>query len=1026
MAFRKQSKSKFLASLVFLTFLVSFSFHGHSQGAFGTVANYNFDQIGRHIEERQYQLARNCLESIREIESISKQEPFGHFQEWSYYHCLEAAFTKSSNAERLILNFLSAHPFHLGASKLRFALALLLITEGRLEEALELMELVNWYLLTSDQAQQFLFFRGELIKPKNLDLAIKIWEQAASIEGEFSSHAHYSLALAHIDLNRPKVAMVHLGAIQKVPSYLRIWEYPYTLCLIRNGDTSQAYQFIDSLGVDSSIQQAIAICQLGWSSAYRQDSSHLYQKYLRKGLELKYMLSPLDTLHLAQMLSMDMDWDSVTVLLRNVENWHDSLKVSSYLTAAKAWLKLAEQESILRYKDKAKVHFQRVIELADEGLVREKSFYLYSKLCYEIGAPPTNFRALAAFLEQYPQSEYRDEISEYISQLALQGKNYRSSLNLLRAVPKKSNKIISIIQQLNYLQGITFFNQQRYTESLAYLDSVLMPGGDSLWQLASMFWKSELYHRLGEYNQAHLWMKNFLDKGLFNQKLTDLGCTELVACYQLGHLSYNLNKPSQATVYWNRCIKVGRNLDQRSEFDLALYRDAHLRLGDAYLKNSQIVLAIEQFGKCIHELRVGVEYAHYQLGIAYGINKDFNLKRKELSLLINEYPESDYKIYALLELALTCYHESSFDSALMCSRILEEEFPDHRLTIYGLNLKGSIYVARGADSLALQVFEKVIERSSGLPEARDALYEIRQLCIRNNLPDQYWTIIEKNNLGSVQDDNRDTLLYEMAMNSFHSGRYSECKTTFGRYISTYPKGAFLADALFYKALSAEKLDDKESMIEDLRKILILPNNLYSERSMLQLAVLYQGMDSTALALEVFKKLEFISFSELTRFEAALGQVRCATRLSYWSLADSVCMRNLAISKLSNSHRNELQWHSANSKRFSGRKSMAIHELKTLADSSSLIWSARALYDLAQIEFDDKKYDSAEDYIYQLEERFPQYPDWVGKSLLLLCDISLLRGQKYQATLILSKIIDTREADEVSREAARRLLELQTP
>jgi hypothetical protein len=161
-----------------------------------------------------------------------------------------------------------------------------------------------------------------------------------------------------------------------------------------------------------------------------------------------------------------------------------------------------------------------------------------------------------------------------------------------------------------------------------------------------------------------------------------------------------------------------------NEAAAAMHRDAYTRLADAYLRDGQIEAAIRQFNYCIHDLQRDVDYARYQLAICYGIQRNNERKRLELSSLVLQEPSSDYRMYALMELAMTCYQEFSFDSALVCIDLLRRGYPRHRFAFVAMNLQGSVYLEQEKDSLAMSVFEEVIRDAAGLPEAKDALFEL--------------------------------------------------------------------------------------------------------------------------------------------------------------------------------------------------------------------------------------------------------------------------------------------------------------
>ena len=95
-------------------------------------------------------------------------------------------------------------------------------------------------------------------------------------------------------------------------------------------------------------------------------------------------------------------------------------------------------------------------------------------------------------------------------------------------------------------------------------------------------------------------------------------------------------------------------------------------------------------------------------------------------------------------------------------------------------------------------------------------------------------------------------------------------------------------------------------------------------------------------------------------------------------------------------------------------------MKTIADSTRTEWAARALYNLAEMAFEEKKYSESQDLIYDLTDLWPQYTEWYGRGLLLLAENLIVLKEKDQAIAVLTNLIQGRDADAISRLAEMRL------
>ena len=939
--------------------------------------------------------------------------------------CLQAVAARRPEADQLCEDFMLNNPAHPSLPTVQLAYATYLLQEDRISEASLCLDSLNWYRLDWSEAQQYHYMRGFLRLSVDTSAAAAHWMQAAGSEGPYRNPARYALLVLRLRQQQAASVLALVSELETDSVFGPRCSYPLAWARTMQGDTLGVLQFLGSQQIVlAQNPDAKGLMRLGMSLAYQAAQPEAYTSFWRASVATGFTPSVDDTLRWCSMLSLTGSWDTILSLVKGLESWPDSVKSTAYGVMGWAWLAKAGESGPDRYKARARAAFQRITERELDGEWREKAFYLYAKLSYEVGESPSNFRALAAFLLQYPQSKHREELSEYLSDLAMRAHHYLESLRILRSVSNKTPRLQGLLQRLYYQQGLTWFNQRRYVECLPYLDSSLLYPVDSNLRAATLFWKSELYHKVGEYNQALLWMKNFVDFGRFSSQLREWGCHPMAAYYQLGHLSFKLERPAQAVRYLNQSVKEGQAMGALSEAEAAMHRDAYTRLADAYLRDGQIEAAIRQFNFCIHDLERDVDYARYQLAICYGILRNNDRKRQELSSLVLQEPPSDYRMYALMELAMTCYQEFAFDSALACIDLLRQGYPRHRLAFVAMNLQGSVFLEQQKDSLAMAVFEDVIREAAGLPEAKDALFELRQWCIRNNRPQKYLDIAGKNGLLALQDDPRDSILYESAQYSLDAGKFFEALASYTQYLQEYPGGSFKANALYYRSVAAEKVGDPAMLRQDLEALLAMPQNLFTERAMLKLALVYSGIQNLRGSVDVYRKLLSGTFSQSSRLEAVMGLIRASTLLKDYSSVDSLVKRHRAGPEWGRNDQDELEWHAANASRYRGQAALAQRMLRRLADSSLTEWAARSLYDLASMAYDRKDYIVSQDLLFDLTDRWPQFSEWYGRGLLLLAENLYAIKEKEQALAVLRNLIEGREPDEWTRRAENRIKEWQ--
>jgi hypothetical protein len=257
-----------------------------------------------------------------------------------------------------------------------------------------------------------------------------------------------------------------------------------------------------------------------------------------------------------------------------------------------------------------------------------------------------------------------------------------------------------------------------------------------------------------------------------------------------------------------------------------------------------------------------------------------------------------------------------------------------------------------------------------------------------------------------------------------AGKFFEALASYTQYLQEYPGGSFKANALYYRSVAAEKVGDPAMLRQDLEALLAMPQNLFTERAMLKLALVYSGIQNLRGSVDVYRKLLSGTFSQSSRLEAVMGLIRASTLLKDYSSVDSLVKRHRAGPEWGRNDQDEMEWHAANASRYRGQAALAQRMLRRLADSSLTEWAARSLYDLASMAYERKDYIVSQDLLFDLTDRWPQFSEWYGRGLLLLAENLYAIKEKEQALAVLRNLIEGREPDEWTRRAENRIKEWQ--
>ena len=203
------------------------------------------------------------------------------------------------------------------------------------------------------------------------------------------------------------------------------------------------------------------------------------------------------------------------------------------------------------------------------------------------------------------------------------------------------------------------------------------------------------------------------------------------------------------------------------------------------------------------------------------------------------------------------------------------------------------------------------------------------------------------------------------------------------------------------------------------------NSKYYSRSLNRVALINLKSNNHEKSLEFYKDLELNSKNNREKIEAFIGIL---SNYYYLKNYDSVIYYSNQINnfdKISFINRNKINLLSAKSYLDSNNKSagidMLLNTINLVKDESA----AEANYILATIFYEDGQNTQALETLYSLNENFPTFEYWVGKSYLLIAEIFVSIGEVFQATATLEALSENTENIEIKNLAIELLSKIKT-
>jgi tetratricopeptide (TPR) repeat protein len=149
-------------------------------------------------------------------------------------------------------------------------------------------------------------------------------------------------------------------------------------------------------------------------------------------------------------------------------------------------------------------------------------------------------------------------------------------------------------------------------------------------------------------------------------------------------------------------------------------------------------------------------------------------------------------------------------------------------------------------------------------------------------------------------------------------------------------------------------------------------------------------------------------------------MQCEYALERYGLAIQSAQKLLSLDKVSENMVIEAHFTIARSAYALVNTPLAQREYEETLKLSKNEMGAEAKYMLAQIEFDNGKYDECEKSVFSLSENFASYDYWVAKGFLLLSDVYVKKGNTFQAKQTLQSIIANYEGQDLVTIAREKL------
>jgi TolA-binding protein len=987
--------------------LLVFSF-GHSNAQ---------DLLSQQASERRYQAATDQMnrgqfgparESFTEVVRISKPDELRSI-EAQYYLANCALNLHHSDAEKRFADFMGRYPAHPKAVAANFELANFFYIEKNFKKSSVYFSKVDFSMFNAEQQNRGRFRYGyclfnQKILTESLDQFNIIKSQggqygpAASYYAGFIEYGKGDFENARIDLQRAEQNEAYAKIVPYVLANVYYKQKKYDELLTYNAQLLEKSPLSGIEGVSNLEEISLLAAEAYYKKGSNKQALDAYANYLTGKEETADKAILLRAGYCAFMVRED---DAAFRYLKLSFTDTDSIGFYSAYFLGALYLKKQQKPMALTSFDIAR-------KFTSDRVLVEESTFQFAKIAYELGRSDEAIREFEKLLRVFPQSAYTNDIKELLSQAYVNASNYNKAIEYIESLPKRTVAIDRAFQKATLLKALDLFNKEDYLQASQYFEKSAQFPIDQDYFAEASYWNGES-HAIQKHHE--LAAANYLKvaglSGYSNFELLSK------ARYGLGYSYFNLQQYDRALFNFKEF--VGKAVKGQPN-----YADGVLRLADCYYVSKDYAEALAFYKKAISLSTVEADYAHLQTGVIFGVLRKYKEAFAEFDLFVKSYPKSRFMDEALFQRAQLNFEQGNYASAVMDYASVITAFPTSRFAPYSFTRRAACYFNLKDYNKTSEDYITVLTNYPSHPAGKDVLLPLQEslnLAGRSAEFDKYLAGYKTANPGATDIE---SIEYEAAKNLYFNQDYAQAIQRLTVYTSQYPKSPRATEANYYLA---EALYRAKNTVEALRIYYLIYQDqtfAFASRVSARIAELEFKQGNFDKAVPSYRQLSKIASNKKEQLVAWNGLMESHFFLTQFDSAKAYAETILKNGNVNAGAGNKASLYLGKIALAKGDFETAKDEFLTTINAAQDEYGAEAKYLLGELFYMAKEHKQCYETLVSLNTDFSNYPQWVGKSYLLLSDNFLAAGDSFNAKAVLKSLVDNFPVEAVKQTAAERL------
>ncbi len=726
--------------------------------------------------------------------------------------------------------------------------------------------------------------------------------------------------------------------------------------------------------------------RIAGESLYQTGRSTDAIPYLRKYVSMTDtpMLSSLYILGLSEYANGD--YRDAVNSLRPVTNDDSSMGQNAYLYVGQALMKLGDTDGAI-------MSFDRALKMNYDDSARETAFYNYAVAKYAGGNVPfgSSVNTFEEFVQRYPNSQYADDVRQYIIAGYLTDNNYEAALASINRTKNPSSKILAAKQQVLYTLGSRNLASGNAEQAVTQLkEAKKLSNYNSDVARETRLSLGEALYRIGDYSNAATELSSYVSASGAST------ANRAVAQYDLGYTNMALKKWSSAAENFKGVINAPGDLGKDVQ------ADAWTRLGDCYYYQKDWSQAANAYDKSYALQPSSGDYALFQKAMMQGYAGNFSGKLSGLETLEKQFPTSSLLPDALLEMTEAQLRTGNTNGAITTYKRLISNYPNTTQGRQAYLQLALTYADAGNRSEAISTYRTIIKNYPTSEEAAQAAETLKRMAAADGTLDEHIAFINKiDNAPKIDANEAEKLAYNAGEQAYLDNGATK---RLEEYVNKYPNGKYAVQAYAYLMEAADTADDSTKAYAYANRIVDnWPDNSAAVDAYAIKAEVEYSKGQGEEALKSWKELERRASTPADVNEARMGIMRVARDLGraddLLSAADAV----LASSTLGSEDKTEASFSRGVAQQLKGDVSGAITTWTPLASLTDDEYGAKSAVYLAQALLDKGKTSES----VKVSEKFinsgTPHTYWLGRGFIVLSDAYRKQGKTYEANQYLKAL-----------------------